>query len=110
MGGVSPQPPLSSFPQTALAAAENRAHSNSLITSGPKRLGGDRFVMYDLSPVQAAAMAAERGLQYDLWCASQTSEIQETSSDIPKGQNTGHLKIICGPSTNASDTISRKKE
>lgn len=115
MGGVSPQPPLSSLPQTALAAAEKRAHSNSLLPSGPKLLGGDRFVMYDLSPVQAAAVAVEKRLQYDLWCASQTSEIGESSSDTSKdlvdmGQNIGHSKIICGPSTSASDTISRSSE
>lgn len=114
MGGVSPQPPLSSLPQTALAAAEKRAHSNSLLPSGPKLLGGDRFVMYDLSPVQAAAVAAEKRLQYDLRCASQTSEIGESSSDTSKDlvdmcQNIGHSKIICGPITNASDTISRKR-
>ncbi|GAY47683.1 hypothetical protein CUMW_106200 [Citrus unshiu] len=114
LGGVSPQPPLSSLPQTALAAAEKRAHSNSLLPSGPKLLGGDRFVMYDLSPVQAAAVAAEKRLQYDLRCASQTSEIGESSSDTSKDlvdmcQNIGHSKIICGPITNASDTISRKR-
>lgn len=101
MGGVSPQPPLSSLPQTALAAAEKRAHSNSLLPSGPKLLGGDRFVMYDLSPVQAAAMAVEKRLQYDLWCASQDL--------VDMGQNIGHSKIICGPITNALDTISRKR-
>ncbi|KDO59082.1 hypothetical protein CISIN_1g038987mg [Citrus sinensis] len=101
LGGVSPQPPLSSLPQTALAAAEKRAHSNSLLPSGPKLLGGDRFVMYDLSPVQAAAMAVEKRLQYDLWCASQDL--------VDMGQNIGHSKIICGPITNALDTISRKR-
>ncbi|KAK9212827.1 hypothetical protein WN943_002209 [Citrus x changshan-huyou] len=101
LGGVSPQPPLSSLPQTALAAAEKRAHSNSLLPSGPKLLGGDRFVMYDLSPVQAAAVAAEKRLQYDLRCASQDL--------VDMCQNIGHSKIICGPITNASDTISRKR-
>ncbi|KAK9209863.1 hypothetical protein WN944_002231 [Citrus x changshan-huyou] len=101
LGGVSPQPPLSSLPQTALAAAEKRAHSNSLLPSGPKLLGGDRFVMYDLSPVQAAAVAVEKRLQYDLWCASQDL--------VDMGQNIGHSKIICGPITNALDTISRKR-
>ncbi|TXG67939.1 hypothetical protein EZV62_009214 [Acer yangbiense] len=38
--------------------------------SGPKRLGGDSSIMVDLSPIQAAAMAAERRLQDDIWCVS----------------------------------------
>ncbi|KAK2640192.1 hypothetical protein Ddye_027987 [Dipteronia dyeriana] len=38
--------------------------------SGPKRLGDDRTIMVDLSPIQAAAMAAERRLQDDIWCGS----------------------------------------
>ncbi|KAK8490508.1 hypothetical protein V6N13_031685 [Hibiscus sabdariffa] len=75
LGGFSRQPPLSSLRQTALAAAENRARLGSLLPSGPKRLGGDSTIKDALSPVQAAAMAAERRLQDDLWCGSHCSEI-----------------------------------
>lgn len=75
LGGFSRQPPLSSLRQTALAAAENRAHLGSLLPSGPKRLGGDSTISDALSPIQAAAMAAERRLQDDIWCGSHCSEI-----------------------------------
>ncbi|KAE8679158.1 Zinc ion binding isoform 2 [Hibiscus syriacus] len=77
LGGFSRQPPLSSLRQTALAAAENRARLGSLLPSGPKRLGGDSTIKNALSPVQAAAMAAERRLQDDIWCGSHCSEIAE---------------------------------
>ncbi|CAM8989001.1 unnamed protein product [Rhodiola kirilowii] len=43
LGGFSRQPPVLSFRQTALAAAENRARKGSLMPPGPKRLGGDRL-------------------------------------------------------------------
>ncbi|XXG51683.1 hypothetical protein AAC387_Pa03g0199 [Persea americana] len=70
LGGFSRQPPLSSLRQTALAAAEKRARVGALLPSGPKRLGGDSYIMAALSPIQAAAMAAERRLQDDMWCGS----------------------------------------
>uniref|UniRef100_A0A7C9F9J7 WLM domain-containing protein n=1 Tax=Opuntia streptacantha TaxID=393608 RepID=A0A7C9F9J7_OPUST len=70
LGGVSRPPPLSSLRKTALAAAENRQRLNTLLPSGPRRLGGDKNIMSALSPVQAAAMAAERRLQDEIWCAS----------------------------------------
>ncbi|XP_022716760.1 uncharacterized protein LOC111275599 [Durio zibethinus] len=75
LGGFTRQPPLSSLRQTALAAAENRARLGSLLPSGPKRLGGDCTIMDALSPIQAAAMAAERRLQDDIWCGSHCSEV-----------------------------------
>ncbi|GMJ11554.1 Wss1/SPRTN type repair protease A [Hibiscus trionum] len=75
LGGFSRQPSLSSLRQTALAAAENRARLGSLLPSGPKRLGGDSTIKNALSPIQAAAMAAERRLQDDLWCGSHCPEI-----------------------------------
>ncbi|GMI85218.1 Wss1/SPRTN type repair protease A [Hibiscus trionum] len=75
LGGFSRQPPLSSLRQTALTAAENRARLGSLLPSGPKRLGGDSSIKDALSPIQAAAMAAERRLQDDIWCGSHCSEI-----------------------------------
>uniref|UniRef100_A0A7N0SVS8 Uncharacterized protein n=1 Tax=Kalanchoe fedtschenkoi TaxID=63787 RepID=A0A7N0SVS8_KALFE len=70
LGGFSRQPPVSSLRQTALAAAENRARKESLMPSGPKRLGGDSFIKEALSPMQAAAMAAERRFQDEIWCGS----------------------------------------
>ncbi|XP_071725680.1 uncharacterized protein [Rutidosis leptorrhynchoides] len=68
LGGFRRQPPLSSLRQTTLAAAENRARQNTLLPTGPNRLGGDKSIMSALTPGQAAAMAAERRLQDDLWC------------------------------------------
>ncbi|KAF5461178.1 hypothetical protein F2P56_020996 [Juglans regia] len=85
LGGFSHQPPLSSLHKSALEAAEKRARSGSLLPSGPRRLGGDNTIMVALSPIQAAAMAAERRLQDDIWCGSQSckaSEDEESSSGI----------------------------
>lgn len=85
LGGFSRQPPLSSLRGAALTAAENRARLASLLPSGPKRIGGDRGIMAALSPMQAAAMAAERRMQDELWCGSQSFGIlaeEESSSDI----------------------------
>ncbi|KAJ4959092.1 hypothetical protein NE237_026203 [Protea cynaroides] len=78
LGGISHRPPLSSLRQAALAAAENRARQGALFPSGPKRLGGDTEIMVALSPVQAAAMAAERRLHDDLWCGSNNFEERNT--------------------------------
>ncbi|CAK7325099.1 unnamed protein product [Dovyalis caffra] len=74
LGGFSRQPPLSSLRQSALAAAENRARRDTLLPSGPKRVGGDSNIKAALSPIQAAAMAAERRLHDDLWCGSKSSD------------------------------------
>lgn len=85
LGGFSRQPPLSSIRQVALTAAEKRARVGSLLPHGPKRLGGDSDIMVALSPVQAAAMAAERRLQDDMWCGYESfggSEEEKSSSDI----------------------------
>lgn len=79
LGGFSRQPPLSSLRQKALSAAENRAQLGTLLPFGPKRLGGDSSMRAALSPIQAAAMAAERRLHDDLWCASQIQEAGQTS-------------------------------
>ncbi|XP_071731977.1 DNA-dependent metalloprotease WSS1-like [Rutidosis leptorrhynchoides] len=87
LGGYSRQPPLSSLRQKALSAAENRVKRGSLLPSGPKRVGGDSSMRDVLTPVQAAAMAAERRLHDDLWCASQqVKERPETSSKEPASQ------------------------
>lgn len=70
LGGFSHNPPLTSLRQSALAAAEKRARRGNLIPSGPNRVGGDREMMTLLTPTQAAAMAAERRLRDDIWCAA----------------------------------------
>ncbi|MCO5603236.1 hypothetical protein L7F22_057384 [Adiantum nelumboides] len=70
LGGYTHNPPDSRLRQAALAAAEKRARTGSLMPSGPRRLGGDSVIMQALSPIQAAAMAAERRLRDDLWCAA----------------------------------------
>ncbi|KAK9084634.1 hypothetical protein Sjap_025045 [Stephania japonica] len=91
LGGFSRQPPISSLRQTALAAAEKRSRLGSMLPSGPNRLGGDSNIKAALSPIQAAAMAAERRLQDNLWCGSESyeaSELDEISSDVfRKGQS-----------------------
>ncbi|GAV74410.1 zf-RanBP domain-containing protein/WLM domain-containing protein [Cephalotus follicularis] len=72
LGGFSRQPPLSSLRQSALVAAENRSKRGILLPSGPRRIGGDNNIKAALSPIQAAAMAAERRLHDDLWCGSKS--------------------------------------
>ncbi|XP_028772023.1 DNA-dependent metalloprotease WSS1 [Neltuma alba] len=73
LGGFSRQPPLPSLRQAALAAAESRARHGALLPSGPQRLGGNSSIKSALSPVQAAAMAAERRLHDDIWCGSRSA-------------------------------------
>lgn len=109
LGGFSRQPPLSSLRKTALSAAEKRARTGSLLPTGPKRLGGDSSIMADLSPVQAAAMAAERRLLDDIWCGPQLLGDGESSSDICEdvvymGESTKGSKISHG-----LDKVSRKR-
>ncbi|XP_074320175.1 DNA-dependent metalloprotease WSS1-like [Silene latifolia] len=85
LGGFSRQPPLSSLRKTALDAAENRQKLNSILPSGPLRIGGDKSIMTALSPVQAAAMAAERRFQDEIWCASASNGVDiegESNSDL----------------------------
>ncbi|KAM6579353.1 hypothetical protein CsatA_003127 [Cannabis sativa] len=108
LGGFTRQPPLSSLRSSALSAAEKRNRMNSLLPSGPKRLGGDSTIMVALSPIQAAAMAAERRFQDEIWCGSAScdaSESGEGSSDNPAGI----LKVDSTSSAYASDSISRKR-
>lgn len=78
LGGYTRQPPLSSLRQKALSAAEIRAQRGT--PSGPKRLGGDSSLRDVLTPIQAAAMAAERRLHDDLWCVSQVDETSKASA------------------------------
>ncbi|TYI47259.1 hypothetical protein E1A91_D13G160400v1 [Gossypium mustelinum] len=107
LGGFSRQPPLSSLRQTASAAAENRACLGSLLPSGPKRLGGDSTIRDALSPIQAAAMAAERRLQDDIWCGSHCSEIagdEESSVDTLQD----HLDLDQGGESSSINDVSSR--
>lgn len=72
LGGFSQPPPLPLLPQSALAAAERRGQRGTLLPSGPRRIGGDNSIKAALSPIQAAAMAAERRLHDELWCGSRS--------------------------------------
>ncbi|RDX63242.1 hypothetical protein CR513_58352, partial [Mucuna pruriens] len=116
LGGYSRQPPLPSLRKTALAAAEKRAQLGSLLPSGPNRLGGDSVIMKALSPVQAAAMAAERRLQDDIWCGSQSCENLDHEDDdyevvkniVHKGKNVGSSRIADNSSL-PSNLLSRKR-
>lgn len=101
LGGFSRHPPLSSLRKTALAAAENRARLGSLFPSGPKRLGGDISIMSALTPVQAAAMAAERRLQDEIWCGSQfidAAKDDECCSDTSEDDSNMRLASSMGRS------------
>lgn len=116
LGGYSRQPPLSSLRKTALAAAEKRSQLGSLLPSGPKRLGGDSVIMKALSPVQAAAMAAERRLQDDIWCGSQSCKDLDHGDDddevaeniVHKGKDMGSSRVTDN-SILPSNLLSRKR-
>ncbi|KAJ3695384.1 hypothetical protein LUZ60_000761 [Juncus effusus] len=84
LGGFTIQPALPALRQTALAAAEKRARNGALLPTGPRRLGGNDVIMTSLSPIQAAAMAAERRLYDDLWCGS---GLADGESSDPVGES-----------------------
>ncbi|XP_010675902.2 DNA-dependent metalloprotease WSS1 isoform X1 [Beta vulgaris subsp. vulgaris] len=94
LGGLSRQPPLSSLRKTTVAAAENRKQLKSLLPSGPLRVGGDRNIMSTLSPVQAAAMAAERRLRDEIWCASASGGLDAEEEGDPDSLET---LVLCQP-------------
>jgi hypothetical protein len=82
LGGFSVHPPPPSLRQAALSAAQKRARNGALLPSGPRKLGGNSDIMSALSPVQAAAMAAERRMQDDLWCGSHNQSGIDDSEDV----------------------------
>eukprot|EP00258_Populus_trichocarpa_P051612 XP_024467631.1 uncharacterized protein LOC7483646 isoform X1 [Populus trichocarpa] len=102
LGGFSCQPALSSLRKTALAAAEKRAKLGSMLPSQPKRLGGDSTIMAALSPIQAAAMAAERRLQDEIWCGSLLAETDETSGDGETSSDIAENPVSMGEFTESS--------
>lgn len=77
LGGMHHNPPATGLRQAALAAAEKRARTGALMPPGPRRLGGDSSIMKDLSPIQAAAMAAERRQRDDLWCKAPVTSAED---------------------------------
>ncbi|KAL3352513.1 hypothetical protein AABB24_020487 [Solanum stoloniferum] len=116
LGGRHPQPSMSSLRKTAAAAAENRARLKSLLPSGPRRLGGDHSIKSALTPIQAAAMAAERRLQDNIWCGSEScdlSDLDEISDSLPEPLPLGHTsdrsKISNGFDALSSKVTSRKR-
>ncbi|KAL5707086.1 hypothetical protein ACHQM5_025177 [Ranunculus cassubicifolius] len=113
LGGYSRQPPLSSLRKTALTAAEKRAQLGALLPTGPNRLGGNSDIMGALSPIQAAAMAAERRLQDELWCGSQAFGLSgegESSSSGPAQAISKSPKRSSVPETSGLDCKKRRVE
>ncbi|KAK9734931.1 hypothetical protein RND81_04G172200 [Saponaria officinalis] len=109
LGGFSRQPPLSSLRKTSLAAAQNRQKLNSLLPTGPLRIGGDKTIMTSLSPAQAAAMAAERRLQDEIWCSLSSNGFdveEEGNSDLFETISLGGPSV---PSSSSSKSTSRKR-
>ncbi|KAH9619556.1 hypothetical protein KSS87_009882 [Heliosperma pusillum] len=87
LGGFSQSPPLPFLRQHAVAAAEKRAQRETLLPSGPRRLGGDSSIRAALSPNQAAAVAAERRLHDDVWCGSKSVGGTQKQADNASSSN-----------------------
>ncbi|XP_017423979.1 DNA-dependent metalloprotease WSS1 isoform X2 [Vigna angularis] len=111
LGGSSQQAPLSSLRQTALAAAESRARHSALLPSGPQYLGGDTNIKSSLSPIQAAAMAAERRLHDDKWCGSksQRSEPQRRENTSSREASARSIQTSAIQSATAKETFEGAK-
>lgn len=99
LGGYTRQPPLPSLRETALAAAQKRARTGALLPTGPRRLGGNDDIMTALSPIQAAAMAAERRMHDDLWCGSVLGE--NSNPDPVRGAGAGSSSSSSSNATNS---------
>lgn len=105
LGGFSLKP-CSSLRQATLAAAENRARLGTLLPSGPKQIGGDSSIMVSLSPVQAAAMAAEMRLRDNVWCGSEFCDGCEYDENTNPSPNSSDL---LGCDRKDQKTVSRKR-
>uniref|UniRef100_A0ACD5Y1F3 Uncharacterized protein n=1 Tax=Avena sativa TaxID=4498 RepID=A0ACD5Y1F3_AVESA len=99
LGGFSIHPPPPSLRQATLSAAQKRARNGALFPSGPRKLGGNNDIMSALSPVQAAAMAAERRMQDDLWCGSHDPSGIDDSEDVVILEQPPNLKTRDGKDT-----------
>ncbi|KAG0513222.1 hypothetical protein BDA96_10G083400 [Sorghum bicolor] len=102
VGGFTVHPPPPSLRQATLAAAQKRARNGALLPSGPRKLGGNSEIMSALSPVQAAAMAAERRMYDDLWCGSHDQSGIDDSDDVIILQEPPNLVTRDGKHTKAS--------
>lgn len=104
MGGYTRLVSLPPLRQAATNAAEKRRCVGTLLPSGPKKLGGDNNIMSALSPIQAAAMAAEKRMQDELWCGSGSYEdpIVIESKD---GMLENHAARESGESSKSSDHV-----
>lgn len=91
LGGYAHNPPPANLRSAAAAAAEKRSRTGSLMPGGPRRLGGDSEIMRALSPLQAAAMAAERRLRDDLWCAAPTTSGDDGVEKAKEREEAGGL-------------------
>ena len=70
--------------------------------SGPRKLGGNSEIMSALSPVQAAAMAAERRMYDDLWCGSHDQSGIDDSDDVIILQESPNLVTRDGKNSKGS--------
>ncbi|XP_039117215.1 DNA-dependent metalloprotease WSS1 [Dioscorea cayenensis subsp. rotundata] len=104
LGGYTRLVSLPPLRQAATNAAEKRRCVGTLLPSGPKKLGGDNNIMSALSPIQAAAMAAERRMQDELWCGSGSYEdpIVIESKD---GMLENHAARESGESSKSSEHV-----
>ncbi|KZV29516.1 hypothetical protein F511_00794 [Dorcoceras hygrometricum] len=110
--GGSRLKPSSSLRQATLTAAENRARLGKLLPSGPKHIGADSAVMVSLSPIQAAAMAAEMRLRDNIWCGSEfcdDCEYDENTNPSPNsadGYDNKNQKAVSHKRSHESDSVS----
>ncbi|KAG2610024.1 hypothetical protein PVAP13_4KG093500 [Panicum virgatum] len=106
LGGFTVHPPPPSLRQATAAAAQKRARNGALLPSGPTKLGGNNYIMSVLSPVQAAAMAAERRMHDDLWCGSHNQSGIDDSDDIVILEEPPNLTARDGKKGSCSNNIS----
>ncbi|PUZ61850.1 hypothetical protein GQ55_4G310800 [Panicum hallii var. hallii] len=102
LGGFTIHPPPPSLRQATAAAAQKRARNGALLPSGPTKLGGNNYIMSVLSPVQAAAMAAERRMHDDLWCGSHDQSGIDDSDDVIILKEPPNLTAMDGKTTKGS--------
>jgi len=106
LGGFTVYPPPPSLRQATAAAAQKRARNGALLPSGPTKLGGNNYIMSVLSPVQAAAMAAERRMHDDLWCGSHDQSGIDDSDDVVILEEPPNLTARDGKKGSCSNNIS----